>query len=69
MAAIRYRLIHDYIGVNYSIACDVLKNKIPQLFIQIQEFLNRDELIRHSKFGLPHVILTKPSLILSNKHS
>jgi uncharacterized protein with HEPN domain len=38
----RDRLIHDYIGVNYSIVWDVVKNKIPQLFIQIQELLSRD---------------------------
>ena len=29
MAGMRDRLIHDYIGVNYSIVWDVLKNKIP----------------------------------------
>jgi uncharacterized protein with HEPN domain len=43
MAAIRYRLIHDFIGVNYSIVWDVVKNKIPQLFFQIDELLSRDE--------------------------
>lgn len=31
MAGMRDRLIHDYIGVNYSIVWDVLKNKIPEL--------------------------------------
>ena len=65
MAGIGDRLIHDYIGVNYSIVCDVVKNKIPNLFIQIEELLSRDELIRHSKFGFPPVILPKPSLIQS----
>ena len=44
MAGMRDRLIHDYIGVNYSIVWDVVKNKIPQLFIQIQELLSRDEI-------------------------
>jgi uncharacterized protein with HEPN domain len=39
----RNRLIHDYIGVNYSIVWDVVKNKIPQLFIQMEELLSRDE--------------------------
>jgi uncharacterized protein with HEPN domain len=36
MAGMRDRLIHDYIGVNYSIVWDVLKNKIPELHDQIQ---------------------------------
>jgi len=35
----RDRLIHDYIGVNYSIVWDVLKNKIPDLSLQIQQVL------------------------------
>ena len=30
MAGMRDRLIHDYIGVNYSIVWDVIKNKIPK---------------------------------------
>lgn len=29
MAGMRDRLIHDYIGVNYTIVWDVMKNKIP----------------------------------------
>jgi uncharacterized protein with HEPN domain len=40
MAGMRDRLIHDYIGVNYSIVWDVFKNKIPELFRQISEVLN-----------------------------
>lgn len=39
MAGMRDRLIHDYMGVNYSIVWDVLKNKIPELTHQIQEVL------------------------------
>ena len=39
MAGMRDRLIHDYIGVNYSIVWDVLKNKIPGLRNQIEEVL------------------------------
>lgn len=31
----RDRLIHDYIGVDYSIVWDVIKNKIPELYNQI----------------------------------
>jgi len=33
----RDRLIHDYIGVNYSIVWDVIANKIPNLNKQISE--------------------------------
>ena len=40
MAGMRDRLIHDYIGVNYSIVWDVYGNKIPELHTQIQEVLN-----------------------------
>ncbi|MCK5342371.1 MAG: DUF86 domain-containing protein [Candidatus Heimdallarchaeota archaeon] len=35
MAGMRDRLIHDYIGVDYSIVWDVVKNKIPELYNQI----------------------------------
>jgi uncharacterized protein with HEPN domain len=35
----RDRLIRDYMGVNYSIVWDVLKNKIPVLHKQILEVL------------------------------
>lgn len=40
MAGMRDRLIHDYIGVNYSIVWDVVKNKIPELNTQVREILN-----------------------------
>ena len=40
MAGMRDRLIHDYIGINYSIVWDVVKNKIPGLNTQIQEILS-----------------------------
>lgn len=42
MAGMRDRLIHDYIGVNYSIVWDVLINKIPELNSQIQEVLSAE---------------------------
>ncbi len=35
MAGMRDCLIHDYIGINYSIVWDVVKNKIPPLNAQI----------------------------------
>ena len=40
MAGMRDRLIHDYIGVNYSIVWDVMKNKIPDMSYQISEILS-----------------------------
>ncbi|RZK09851.1 MAG: DUF86 domain-containing protein [Flavobacterium sp.] len=41
MAGMRDRLIHDYMGVNYSIVWDVIKNKIPELQLQITEVLDK----------------------------
>lgn len=35
----RDRLIHDYMGVNYSIVWDVVKTKIPDLRIQLAEVI------------------------------
>lgn len=40
MAGMRDRLIHDYMGVNYAIVWDVVKNKIPDISKQISEHLN-----------------------------
>ena len=42
MAAMRNRLIHDYMGVNYSIVWDVIENKIPELNEQIREVLSKE---------------------------
>lgn len=39
MAGMRDRLIHDYIGVDYTIVWDVIKNKIPELQIQISQVI------------------------------
>lgn len=39
MAGMRDRLIHDYMGINYSIVWDVAKNKIPELYSQIIQVL------------------------------
>ena len=41
MAGMRDRLIHDYMGVNYSIVWDVIKNKIPELNYQLLKVLDR----------------------------
>ncbi len=40
MAGMRDRLIHDYMGVNYTIVWDVIKNKIPELHKQISQVLD-----------------------------
>ena len=40
MAGMLDRLIHDYIGINYSIVWDVVKNKIPELSLQIKEVID-----------------------------
>jgi uncharacterized protein with HEPN domain len=42
MAGMRDRLIHDYMGVNYTIVWDVMKNKIPEMHKQISEFLTEE---------------------------
>jgi len=40
MAGMRDRLIHDYVGINYSIVWDVVRNKIPDLEKQISSVIN-----------------------------
>ena len=42
MAGMRDRLIHDYMGVNYTIVWDVIKNKIPELHKQINKVLEKE---------------------------
>jgi uncharacterized protein with HEPN domain len=42
MAGMRDRLIHDYMGVNYTIVWDVVKNKIPELHKQIIIVLEKE---------------------------
>ncbi|RLD68495.1 MAG: DUF86 domain-containing protein [Bacteroidetes bacterium] len=41
MAGMRDKLIHDYMGVNYNIIWDVIKNKIPELKLQIDEVIEK----------------------------
>ena len=43
MAGMRDRLIHDYMGVNYSIVWDVARNKIPELSLQIKDVIDTEE--------------------------
>ena len=40
MIAIRNRLIHDYMGINFNIVVDVLNNEIPVLRGQIETILS-----------------------------
>ncbi|MEA3317487.1 MAG: HepT-like ribonuclease domain-containing protein, partial [Bacteroidota bacterium] len=42
MAGMRDRLIHDYMGVNYSIVWDVIKNKIPELYDEIESVIKNE---------------------------
>jgi uncharacterized protein with HEPN domain len=42
MAGMRDRLIHDYMGVNYSIVWDVMKTKVPEMHKQISNFLIKE---------------------------
>jgi uncharacterized protein with HEPN domain len=41
MAGIRDKLIHNYLGVNYSIVWDVVRNKIPVLKEKIEYILSK----------------------------
>ena len=47
MAGMRDRLIHDYMGINYSIVWDVVKNKIPELSLQIQKVIDSEATINN----------------------
>lgn len=41
MAGMHYRLIHDYMGVNYRLVGDVTTKVIPKLQIQIIEIIEK----------------------------
>ena len=43
MAGMRDRLIHNYMGINYSIVWDVIKNKMPELTKQIHEVIENED--------------------------
>ncbi len=43
MAGMRDKLIHDYMGVDYSIVWDVVRNVIPSLKNQIKEIIEKEK--------------------------
>ncbi len=43
IAGMRDRLIHDYMGVNYNIVWDAVKNKIPELKKQISNIISQEK--------------------------
>jgi len=42
MAGMRDRLIHDYLGIDYSIVWDVIRNKIPDLYREITDVIDSE---------------------------
>lgn len=42
IAGMRDKLIHDYIGVNYTIVWDVAKNKIPEIQVIIAQIIEEE---------------------------
>ena len=42
IAGMRDKLIHDYVGVNYSIVWDVIKNKIPEIRFVIAQMIQSE---------------------------
>ncbi|MFM7153927.1 MAG: DUF86 domain-containing protein [Bacteroidota bacterium] len=45
IAGMRDKLIHDYIGVNYTIVWDVVKNKIPEIKEIISKIIEQESKI------------------------
>lgn len=40
----RDKLIHDYIGVNYTIVWDVVKNKIPEIQVIVAQIIEAESM-------------------------
>lgn len=49
MAGMRDKLIHDYMGVNYSIVWDVVKNIVPVLKKQIEAIIENENTSHNPK--------------------
>ena len=43
MAGMRDRLIHDYLGVDYDLVWDVVRNKIPHLRKEVEDILEKED--------------------------
>jgi len=43
MAGMRDRVVHDYLGVDYEIVWDVVRNKIPALRIELERILAAED--------------------------
>lgn len=43
IAGIRDKLIHDYVGINYTIVWDVVRNKIPDMMPVIARIITESE--------------------------
>ena len=43
MAGMRDRLIHDYMGTDYAIVWNVVRNEIPELSKQVAEVIHNEE--------------------------
>jgi uncharacterized protein with HEPN domain len=42
IAGMRDKLIHDYIGVNYTIVWDVVRNKIPEIKSVVSQIIEKE---------------------------
>jgi uncharacterized protein with HEPN domain len=42
IAGMRDKLIHDYIGINYAIVWDVVRNKIPEIMPIIAQIIDSE---------------------------
>lgn len=45
MAGMRDRLIHDYLGVDYELVWDVVRNKIPRLRKEVEQILRKEGIL------------------------
>lgn len=42
IAGMRDKLIHDYMGVNYTIVWDVVRNKIPEIKLVVAQIIQKE---------------------------